>query len=70
MHSGSSTQNDQQTIPLVQHPANDVLLGWTPDGAGIVLGSDRRGTHDIVALRFAEGTAVGMQIAFTWLLFL
>jgi Tol biopolymer transport system component len=34
-------------IPLVQHPANDVLLGWTPDGRGVLFASDRSGQWDL-----------------------
>ncbi len=28
-------------IPLVQHPANDILLGWEPDGNRVLFASDR-----------------------------
>ena len=30
-------------IPLVAHPANDRVMGWAPDGAHVLFGSDRRG---------------------------
>jgi len=30
--------------PLVQHPANDVVLGWTPDSEHVLFASDRTGT--------------------------
>jgi Tol biopolymer transport system component len=33
-----------QSTPLIQHPADDYLLGWSPDGKWIVFASDRTGT--------------------------
>jgi Tol biopolymer transport system component len=30
-------------IPMVAHPANDVGMGWTPDGKHLLFASDRRG---------------------------
>ena len=33
-------------IPLVTHPADEGLLGWTPDGESILFLSDRSGTWD------------------------
>ena len=30
-------------IPLVAHPANDVVMGWSPDGRHLLFASDRRG---------------------------
>jgi Tol biopolymer transport system component len=44
-----------EEIPLVQHPANDLLLGWAPDGSGILFASDRRGTLDAWLLPAADG---------------
>jgi Tol biopolymer transport system component len=41
--------------PLVRHPANDRLLGWTPDGHHILFASDRSGAIDAWILRVAEG---------------
>ncbi len=32
-----------QNIPLIQHPADDYLLGWTHDGRWLVFASDRTG---------------------------
>lgn len=31
-------------FPVVQHPANDFVLGWAPSGGYILFGSDRTGT--------------------------
>jgi Tol biopolymer transport system component len=36
--------------PLVEHPAVDQLLGWTPDGGYILFQSNRTGTYDLWAL--------------------
>ena len=33
-----------QDTPLIRHPADDYLLGWSPDGKWIVFASDRTGT--------------------------
>ena len=47
-------------IPLVKHPANDVVLGWVPDGKNIIFASDRTGTPDIWVIRVAEGNPQGV----------
>jgi Tol biopolymer transport system component len=46
-------------IPLVEHPADDVLLGWTPDGNNILFASDRSGSMDAWILRVADGKPQG-----------
>jgi Tol biopolymer transport system component len=40
---------------LVQHSADDRLIGWTPDGRGIVFASDRSGSVDLWRLTVAAG---------------
>jgi dipeptidyl aminopeptidase/acylaminoacyl peptidase len=35
-----SVETSQET-PLVQHPADDYVVGWTPDGSGVLFVSDR-----------------------------
>lgn len=42
-------------IPLVKHPANDRLLGWTPDGKYILFASDRSGAMDAWILPMMAG---------------
>ena len=42
-------------ITLVKHPADDYLLGWSPDGRWILFASDRRGTWDAWAIEVADG---------------
>jgi Tol biopolymer transport system component len=45
--------------PLVKHPANDRLLGWTPDGKYILFRSDRTGANDAWLLPLTDGKAGG-----------
>jgi hypothetical protein len=49
-------------IPLIEHPANDLLLGWTPDGGNVLFLSDRRGTTDIWSLPVRAGKANGVPV--------
>jgi len=42
-------------IPLVRHVADDFVLGWAPDGRGIVFASDRMGSMDVWAIEVADG---------------
>jgi Tol biopolymer transport system component len=46
-------------ITLVQHPADDVLLGWAPDGGHVLFSSDRTGTMGAWLLPVAGGEANG-----------
>jgi Tol biopolymer transport system component len=45
--------------PLVQHPANDFLLGWAPDGENVLFASDRTGTLGAWILPVKDGRAAG-----------
>jgi len=51
--------DENREIPLVQHPANDKLLGWTPDGKYVFFASDRRGAWDAWLLQVAGGEPQG-----------
>ncbi len=46
-------------IRLVQHPADDQLLGWTPDGNHVLFASDRSGTMSAWMIRVADGKPQG-----------
>lgn len=46
-------------VPLVAHPADDCLLGWTPDGKSILFSSDRSGTWDTWIQSVENGDAGG-----------
>jgi Tol biopolymer transport system component len=49
-------------IPLVNHPANDRLLGWIPGGDSILIASDRSGTWDAWIVPIGEGKSQGDPI--------
>jgi Tol biopolymer transport system component len=44
-------------VALVDHPSNDLVLGWAPDGRSVLFASDRTGTVDAWAVPVAEGRA-------------
>ena len=46
-------------IPVVEHPANDFVLGWAPDGKNILFGSDRTGNYDLWRIQIADGKPQG-----------
>jgi Tol biopolymer transport system component len=46
-------------VPLVEHPANDRVLGWLPGTDKVLFLSDRSGTWDAWALRVEDGTPHG-----------
>ena len=46
-------------IPLIAHPADDYLLGWSPDGKWILFSSDRTGTRDAWIIQVLEGKPQG-----------
>jgi len=52
-------QNDPQEVPLVDQPGVDQLLGWMPDGNGILLSSNRRGTTDAFLMPVVDGRPQG-----------
>jgi Tol biopolymer transport system component len=45
--------------PLISHPADDVVLGWTPDGKSILFKSDRSGSTDLWAVQVVAGKPEG-----------
>jgi Tol biopolymer transport system component len=44
---------------LVEHPADDRVLGWSPDGEHVLFASDRSGTLGAWLLPVADGKATG-----------
>jgi len=46
-------------IPLIEHPANDKVLGWAPDGKNILFASDRRNSPDAWVIQFSDGKVQG-----------
>jgi hypothetical protein len=49
-----------QEYNLVQSPANDYALGWTPDGKWLLFGSDRGDSLDVWAVEMVQGKPTGM----------
>lgn len=47
-------------VTLVEHPADDVLIGWSPDGRQVLFTSDRTGSIGIWTVHVSGGKAVGM----------
>jgi Tol biopolymer transport system component len=52
--------DSSREIRVVEHPADDQLLGWTPDGNHILFASDRSGTMSVWAIRVADGKPQGL----------
>ncbi|MBI4663860.1 MAG: PD40 domain-containing protein, partial [Verrucomicrobia bacterium] len=48
-----------QEIPLVQHPADDCVLGWAPYGDRVLFASNRRRTWDLFSIQVIDGKPVG-----------
>jgi Tol biopolymer transport system component len=46
-------------IPLVIYPADDVFLGWAPDGKTVLFGSDRTGTFGAWTIEVLDGKPHG-----------
>lgn len=46
-------------VPLVEHPADDYVLGWAPDGQRILYASDRTGNWDAWVVHVAAGEPQG-----------
>ena len=53
-----STDGSREAV-LVEHPADDFILGWTPDGKCLIFASDRTGNMSIWAIRVSEGRSQG-----------
>ncbi len=47
-------------IPLVQHAADDFVLGWAPDGKHVLFASDRAGTLDAWVIPVSNGNPQGL----------
>ncbi len=46
-------------IPLIDHPAIDSIIGWTPSGQGLLFRSNRTGTQDMWFVRIHDGKPLG-----------
>lgn len=48
-----------EAIPLVQHPSDDYLLGWAPDGKSVIFASNRTGSYSIWDIEVVNGSPSG-----------
>jgi Tol biopolymer transport system component len=48
-----------EVTPLVQHPTNDAMLGWAPDGRSVLFLSDRTGSWAAWQIGVANGQPQG-----------
>jgi Tol biopolymer transport system component len=53
------TADGRNEVVVAGHPAEDQLLGWTPDGRSLVFRSDRSGTWDIWSVHITGGKQQG-----------
>ena len=53
------TVDGRNEVVVAGHPADDKLLGWTPDGTSLVFLSDRSGTWDIWTVHITGGKQQG-----------
>ena len=52
----------KREIPLVEHPANDYVLGWATDGKSLLFASDRTGNVDAWTIKVADGEPQGAAV--------
>jgi Tol biopolymer transport system component/putative intracellular protease/amidase len=53
------TADGRNEVAVAGHPADDELIGWTPDGRSLVFLSDRSGTWDIWSVPITGGKQHG-----------
>jgi len=53
------TVDGRNEVPVAGHPADDLLVDWTPNGQGLVFLSDRSGTWDVWSVAVAGGKPQG-----------
>ena len=53
------TADGSRQIPLVEHPADETVIGWSPDGTGVLFKSDRTGSTGIWKIPVAGGRPQG-----------
>jgi Tol biopolymer transport system component len=53
------SSDEIKEAPLIAHPADDYLLGWSPDGKWILFSSDRTGTRDAWIIQVSDGKPQG-----------
>ena len=66
-HEGGLTRHDiflmavdgSGEVSLIEHPADDQLSGWTPDGRRVVFTSDRGSKRDLWMIEVTDGVPRG-----------
>jgi Tol biopolymer transport system component len=53
---------ERTEFPLVKHPAQDFVIGWSPDNKYFLFGSDRDGSVGIYAQPFGNGKVQGEPV--------
>lgn len=53
------TADGSKEIPLIENPANDRVLGWTPDGQYVMFASDRAGSWGAWLVPVKDGQVQG-----------
>jgi Tol biopolymer transport system component len=56
------TVDGGREVPLIQNPANDVVMGWSPDGRHLIFGSDRTGSMGLWAVPVKDGRATASAL--------
>ncbi len=52
----------KREMPLIEHPANDGILGWSPDGRWIFFRSNRLGSRDAWIVSVSDGKVQGNPV--------
>lgn len=55
----SLSVDGKREMPVVKHPANDLLLGWSPDGKRVLFASDRSGAIRAWLIQVVNGKPLG-----------
>jgi Tol biopolymer transport system component len=50
---------EKREVPLIEHPANDEILDWSPDGGWILFRSSRLGSNDAWIIAYSNGKTQG-----------
>jgi len=53
------TADGTRQVPLVEHPSNDAIIGWAPDGHRLIFKSDRTGNMGIYSIQVVDGKPQG-----------
>lgn len=57
------SMSEDKEIPLIQHPADDQVFGWSPDGNWILFLSDRTETSSLWLIQVKDGKPQGTPVS-------